>query len=180
MLSNRRSGPEKRAACRYPAHASCRIGSLPDPARASLEWVLGEINELSLSGMRLRTDRAYPEGSLLLIDLGRPDASHLYLQVVWSVRRQVDLFDLGGHLVEGSLDFRLFRSLTEEEGPSCEVPACLKKLGLTLPCSVYAVKRAYRELAMTAHPDRGGDSRQFIELHQAYRQALDLLACRAS
>jgi len=55
-------------------------------------------------------------------------------------------------------------------------PACLKALGLSLPCSEADVKQAYRSLAKTSHPDRGGDAQQFLALHSNFEKALKLIA----
>lgn len=51
-------------------------------------------------------------------------------------------------------------------------PACLQALDLQLPCSEEEVLAAYRELAKTMHPDRGGDLQQFLLLQKHFEQAL--------
>lgn len=56
------------------------------------------------------------------------------------------------------------------------VPPCIERLGLSYPCTVADVKRAFRLLAKDAHPDRGGDAKEFIEIQSAYEKALSLLA----
>lgn len=48
----------------------------------------------------------------------------------------------------------------------------LADLGLTLPCTRDEVRRAYKRLAKTAHPDRGGSHQAFIKLKQAHDSAL--------
>jgi hypothetical protein len=53
-----------------------------------------------------------------------------------------------------------------------EAPACLRALGLTWPCTVDEVTRAYRTLAKVAHPDNGGSTADFQALHEAYETAL--------
>ena len=58
---------------------------------------------------------------------------------------------------------------------SCAVPACLVTLGLTYPCHVEDVKRAYRRLAKQHHPDAGGDAATFRAVQSAYEQALILV-----
>jgi hypothetical protein len=45
-------------------------------------------------------------------------------------------------------------------------------LGVRFPCSADSVKAAYRRLAMTSHPDAGGDPAEFRTIEQAYREAL--------
>jgi DnaJ-class molecular chaperone len=49
----------------------------------------------------------------------------------------------------------------------------LQLLGLTTSASADDVKKRYRELALDAHPDRGGDPGKFNELHQAYARLLE-------
>ena len=49
-------------------------------------------------------------------------------------------------------------------------------LGLTSRASADDVKGAYRRLALTLHPDRGGEAAQFRALHAAYEEALRRLA----
>lgn len=46
------------------------------------------------------------------------------------------------------------------------------KLGVRFPCSVDTIKAAYRRLALTTHPDVGGDPAEFRTVEQAYRAAL--------
>ena len=56
-------------------------------------------------------------------------------------------------------------------------PACLRLLGLSLPCSQADVRRAFRQQAFDAHPDRSsGTHGAFVALQQAYEDALGLLA----
>lgn len=48
----------------------------------------------------------------------------------------------------------------------------LATLGLSLPCTQADVRRAYKRLAKTAHPDAGGSHQAFIKLKQAHDSAL--------
>jgi hypothetical protein len=59
---------------------------------------------------------------------------------------------------------------------SGEVPAYLAALGLDGTASKVDVRRAYRRLVKTAHPDAGGDESRFIEIQRAYEQALIAVA----
>jgi hypothetical protein len=54
-------------------------------------------------------------------------------------------------------------------------PACLRALGLTWPCTVEDVKRAYWALAWVAHPDTTGSHEAFVVLQAFYKAALQLV-----
>ena len=54
-------------------------------------------------------------------------------------------------------------------------PTCLQVLGLTLPCTDEEVLAAYRELAKTRHPDRGGDLDEFLRLQRYFEEARELV-----
>jgi DnaJ domain len=45
-------------------------------------------------------------------------------------------------------------------------------LGVQFPCSADSIKTGYRRLAMTLHPDSGGDPADFRAVERAYREAL--------
>jgi len=53
-----------------------------------------------------------------------------------------------------------------------ETPGCLRALGLTMPCTEDDIKRAYHRQAERLHPDRGGDRRRFLIVHQHFEAAL--------
>ncbi len=107
----------------------------------------------------------------------------------------------GSWLDHGFHTFRLDRRMLEREGyafvpatsrvedaeeiyfsdedikPSGEIHIrCIQMLNLSWPCTEAEVKSAYRKLAKSTHPDGGGSEEQFLELQQAYEQALQL--CR--
>lgn len=48
----------------------------------------------------------------------------------------------------------------------------LERLGLSVPVTKEDVRQAYLEKAKEAHPDRGGDSKQFKALQTAFEEAL--------
>jgi hypothetical protein len=54
-------------------------------------------------------------------------------------------------------------------------PACLQALELELPCTEEDVLAAYREMAKTLHPDRGGDLQQFLRLQKHFEHAMKLV-----
>jgi hypothetical protein len=53
-----------------------------------------------------------------------------------------------------------------------ETPHCLRTFGLKLPCTEEELRRAYRQLAKTLHPDRGGDLRRFKRLQEDFEESL--------
>ena len=56
-----------------------------------------------------------------------------------------------------------------------ETPPCILALGLHMPCSEQDVHRAYRRLAANLHPDRGGDLRRFLIVHEHFEAAADYI-----
>jgi hypothetical protein len=56
-----------------------------------------------------------------------------------------------------------------------ETPACVKAMGLRLPCTEEDLKAAYRQLAEQHHPDRGGDRKLFARLKSQYEEATAFL-----
>ncbi len=63
--------------------------------------------------------------------------------------------------------------LTPPEPKSANaVPSYFVILGLTPPCTVDDVKRAYKRKARELHPDNGGSNDEFLALQHAYEQAL--------
>jgi hypothetical protein len=65
--------------------------------------------------------------------------------------------------------FELFRE-TGFSGGINRDPGALLQLGLPTDADEAAVKRRFRELAKTYHPDAGGDTEEFIRLMEAYRK----------
>ena len=55
-----------------------------------------------------------------------------------------------------------------------ERPECLRELGLEPGCTAEEVMAAYRQKVKQAHPDRGGDRRQFERLQRRLTEALAL------
>lgn len=58
-------------------------------------------------------------------------------------------------------------------------PQCLVDLGLAPGCTHDEIMAAYRRKVMKAHPDRGGDRRQFELLQTRLHEALELAASTA-
>jgi hypothetical protein len=54
-------------------------------------------------------------------------------------------------------------------------PGCIRSLGLELPCTEAEVKQAYRRLAETLHPDRGGDRQRFLLLQGEFEAAIEFV-----
>jgi len=55
----------------------------------------------------------------------------------------------------------------------------LAVLGLTPPVTVEDVKQAYLEKAKSAHPDRGGNTSDFVRLQKAFEQATEYAEFKA-
>ena len=51
-------------------------------------------------------------------------------------------------------------------------PGSIRALGLELPCTEEDIKRKYRQLAETLHPDRGGDRQKFMLLQKQFEEAV--------
>jgi hypothetical protein len=52
-------------------------------------------------------------------------------------------------------------------------PAAVERLGLSLPVTEQDVKQAYFQRAREAHPDRGGSTSEFLEVQQAFNDAVE-------
>ncbi|MBF0549158.1 MAG: J domain-containing protein [Deltaproteobacteria bacterium] len=56
----------------------------------------------------------------------------------------------------------------------------LAVLGLTPPCTIRDIKRAFRIKSKQLHPDLGGDQNAFVLLRQSYEKALGVIAAMES
>jgi len=54
-----------------------------------------------------------------------------------------------------------------------ETPACLRCLGLQMPCTEQDVHEAYVRLAAQMHPDRGGDQYRFRIVIEHFEAAVE-------
>jgi hypothetical protein len=54
-------------------------------------------------------------------------------------------------------------------------PPCVGALGLSWPCTLDDIKRAWRGLARKLHPDHGGDAAAFRDMRSHYETALRLV-----
>jgi len=61
---------------------------------------------------------------------------------------------------------------------SVAAPSVWQTLGLTPKATTTEIKRAYRQRALAAHPDRGGSDEAFRALQSAYESALKRRAAR--
>ncbi len=89
-------------------------------------------------------------------------------------------FDLRGHRKDDDDDsqgppVKIYPS----RAAKAAVPAPLAALGLDDKCCEEDVKKAYRVRAKNSHPDRGGDSRQFLELQRNFEQAVRFVRAAA-
>jgi hypothetical protein len=62
------------------------------------------------------------------------------------------------------------RSTSGRAAPSGSI---WQRLGVATDASVLDIKRAYRQAALSAHPDRGGSAEAFRELQRAYETAME-------
>lgn len=49
---------------------------------------------------------------------------------------------------------------------------CYQLLGVATSANVKEIKAAFRKLALKAHPDHGGDAQKFLELKEAFEEAI--------
>ena len=61
-----------------------------------------------------------------------------------------------------------------------DIPDCLKTLGFTAAPTADELKRRYRQIIKTAHPDNGGSQDYFIAIKRAYEEAGKLLESEAA
>lgn len=76
--------------------------------------------------------------------------------------------------------FNFFEGMGGEEGghqhgggPSGDSTKFYETLGIKQEASASEIKKAYRKLAMTHHPDKGGDENRFKEISKAYEVLSD-------
>jgi hypothetical protein len=65
----------------------------------------------------------------------------------------------------------MLNTATREFAP--DRPSFMAVLGLLPPYELADVRAAYRDKVLVVHPDRGGDTADFIRLKQAYDQAVE-------
>jgi len=56
----------------------------------------------------------------------------------------------------------------------------MKALGLLPPYTIEDVKQAFKSKAKSAHPDGGGSTREFVQLREAYTQAVEFMEFQSS
>ena len=106
------------------------------------------------------------------------DGQHLFLTRARAAAENA--FNLGWeHVVDEVLRKRTHNQRLPGEGegegersPGGGKPAFLITLGIEADCTVEEIKRAYRSLALAAHPDVGGDHDLFVTLGRARDAAL--------
>jgi len=77
------------------------------------------------------------------------------------------------------LDSGFFRILGYDLPADVEpspVEKCWTELGLSKPCGIAEIKRAYRKRALKCHPDQGGTKEQWARLASAYERAMSIAA----
>jgi hypothetical protein len=100
--------------------------------------------------------------------------SDVFAQVVLSLE------DLARMVERGIYELSTWVAGMKYLPPPRDVPDYFKLLGYAeIPASIEEVKTRYRNLAKAAHPDAGGDGKQFVTLNNAYEQALTYLGSEA-
>ena len=61
-----------------------------------------------------------------------------------------------------------------------DTPRAIKALGLYIGCTEEDLKRAYRNLVKSVHPDHGGDERRFLLLQAHFEEALAIVNGQSS
>ncbi len=56
-----------------------------------------------------------------------------------------------------------------------ETPRCLEVFGLSMPCTIEDLLKAYRRQVKDLHPDRGGERGRFLVLQGQFEQAQQLI-----
>jgi hypothetical protein len=156
---------EQRRACRYKCNVPCTIGYMDE---TKMVCHSARVLDISMTGMQIWCEAKRPAGTVVMVKV--PDYDPLYGQVMRCGVGTTHGFSLGVKFVDGTLPITLFSRLAFPEAP-----ACFKRLGLSLPCTPDDVKRAYRRLVKTAHPDYGGTDEQFKALRNDYMEALGIV-----
>jgi curved DNA-binding protein CbpA len=63
--------------------------------------------------------------------------------------------------------------------PSPVVSEALEVLGLSWPCTILDVKKAYRRLTRQVHPDMGGSDVEFYRVSEAYEEMVAITSKEA-
>lgn len=156
-----------------PTSATCTIAANDGVVRARLVGI-------SPDGAEVLAEKSLPMGrpARLAID-GRP-GQDLDCRILANLGDGGDGYRLQLKLVSGSWPYQLFVALSTvahapKPDPKTTAIPCLAELGLTMPCRVADVEKAFSLRVRKAHPDRGGNVADFVRLRAAYLEALALL-----
>lgn len=174
MSANSTYPRDRRTDCRYLADGECTVrykvgrNFIETPA-----W----ISDVSVRGLRLAVGQTVPIGTAVAITLDVAPSDPVYGQVVRASSSPVSGHFIGVAIAQGTIPFTVFQKLvrdSEAAAPSNHTPACLLALGLSYPSTRKEVHAAFRRLSLKAHPDHGGDAKEFIALYAAYQDAMKL------
>lgn len=168
------SGIDRRTDCRYSADGECTVRF---KNRHNLMETPAWLTDLSVRGLRLAVGQPVTVGTVVMITIDGAGMKPVYGQVVHSVASPVTGNYIGVKLLDGTVPFTVFRRLIRDTVASKAdnaVPACFVALGLGFPSTREEIHAAFRRLSMKAHPDHGGDDKQFVALYAAYQEAIKL------
>lgn len=180
---------DRRESPRYAIDSRCNISHLVD---GKLITKSGVVTDLSLTGARVRFSDSFAPGTTLVLQFVGMSMRPLYVKVVrcYFDPKASDTNKgvvIALRIVEGEIPFDVFARLTmnrqvEPRTPPKKhtIPPSFKFLQLPLDSDEADIKRAYRQLAQTYHPDCGGSAEQFQALQNAYREAIEHVRNRDS
>lgn len=165
---------DKRTDCRYQVDGECTL-------RYKIENQVFEIpawlSDLSARGCRLAIAHPIPIGTVVRIALDLAPDVPIYGQVVHSISSPRSGNYIGVRIIDKMIPFDLFRKLIQDATATVQAPgspSCFFSLGLTYPSTKAEVHKAFRRLSMKAHPDHGGNEKEFVALYAAYQEAIRL------
>lgn len=165
---------DKRGQCRYLIDGECTIRYKD---RHRLIEVPAWLADMSNSGLRVAMASPPESGTAVMVTVEGAEEQPLFGRIVHGLAAPTSGRYVGIQIVQGTLPFDLFQKLIRDavvETAVHRTPKCYQRLGLPFPSTKEQIHVAFRRLSMTAHPDHGGNEKEFIALHAAYREALGL------
>lgn len=164
----------------YQTSAAC---SLRWWARTSWATAQGTLVGISNDGAEVVSSGQVAAGNTVTLEIHGYDVGPRETSVV-SCSMVAGGYRLVLKLLDGSWPYAAFTTLISLGGatpttlttPSSLVaPPCFEKLALSFPCTTEDVETAFYKQVRRVHPDRGGDVAAFMELRNAFLQAMEFL-----